>query len=83
MGWIALRSGQAARAQQLAAQADRLAGGKSAHALDVLASALRRLGRVAEANRVLDRALQLPLSASDRAYFQRLRQGRPPRPAPR
>jgi tetratricopeptide (TPR) repeat protein len=83
LGWIALRAGQPGRAVDLAARADRLAAGQSLHALDVLASALARLGRGAEALAALDRALALPVGPDDREYLQSLRTRlvpAPPRP---
>lgn len=78
LGWIALRQGAAARALLHATRADQLARGRSAHALDVLSGALLRLGRVAEAHRVVKRALALPLGKTDRQYFARLLQGKHP-----
>jgi len=69
LAWIALRSGAVAKARTLAIQADRLAKGKSPHALDVLASAEARLGAVKAARQALDRALALSLSPGDRKYL--------------
>lgn len=68
--WIALRQGGLARAVRLAQRADLLAQGKSPHALDVLASALLRLGRTKEARRALERARSLPMDPQDRGYLQ-------------
>ncbi len=72
LGWLALRRGALAEAVRLARLADGLAGGKSAHALDVLAQALLRRKESAQARKVVSRALALPLSAGDRVYFQKL-----------
>lgn len=72
LGWLALRRGGLAEAVRRVRLADRLAGGQSAHALDVLAQALLRSKQVAEARKVVERALALPLSSGDRAYFQKL-----------
>jgi Flp pilus assembly protein TadD len=83
LGWIALRRGGLAEAVRRVRLADRLAGGQSAHALDVLARALLRSKQVAEARKVVDRALALPLSSGDRAYFQKLVDPKSkPRPRP-
>lgn len=72
LGWLALRRGALGQAVKLAQLADRLAAGKSAHALDVLAQAHLRRRDVAAARRAVVRALALPLTTGDRAYFQKL-----------
>jgi tetratricopeptide (TPR) repeat protein len=85
VGWLALRKNALAEAIRWARQADRLAGGKSAHALDVLAQALVRQGQSTQARQVVARALALPLSAEDRAYFVKLEElarRAAPRPGP-
>lgn len=69
LAWLALRKRQLAAALDAALLADRLAEGKSAHALDVLSKALSSLGRTQDALAALDRALALPLTSLDRAYF--------------
>lgn len=72
LGWLALRRGALVEAVRCVRLADRLAGGRSAHALDVLAQVLLRRKQVAAARKVVARALALPLSSGDRAYFQKL-----------
>jgi len=84
LGWLALRRGRVAEAVRRVRLADRLAGGRSAHALDVLAQALFRSKQVAQARKVVARALALPLSPGDRDYFQKLvRPPSTPTPTPR
>lgn len=72
LGWLALRRGGLAEALVQVRLADRLAGGRSAHALDVLAQVLLRRNLVVAAQKVVARALALPLSTEDRAYFEKL-----------
>lgn len=84
LGWLALRRGALAEAVRRVRVADQLSKGRSAHALDVLAQALLRQKQMAAARKVVARALALPLSPGDRAYFQKLLgpPPGPPRPKP-
>lgn len=83
LGWLALRRGSLAEAVRRVRLADRLAGGKSAHALDVLAQALLRRKQVAAARKVVARALTLSLTSGDRTYFEKLLERRKAGASPR